>query len=81
MLKRLLLKLTQKYLIPTLKFEIGDVVQHLNGDEMFAVVGIYYDYDLNAHLFITDASAKIFGVNPDFYKKSADMEKIQNANY
>lgn len=80
MLKKLL-KLTQKYLLPEPKFEIGDLVQHENGDEVFAVVGTYYDENLKPHLFITDSNAKIFGVNPDFYKRNTDLEKIYNANY
>jgi len=75
------LKLTQKFLLSKAKFEVGDVVQHIDGDEVFAVVGTYYDDELKAHLFIVDANGKIFGVVPEFYKLSNDIGKIQNANY
>jgi len=68
-------------LIPAPLFNIGDVVQHQNNDELFAVVGTYYDEDLRAHLFITDSNAKIFGVNGEFYKLSSDIGNITRAKF
>lgn len=75
------LKMTQELLLPTPKFKVGDVVQHLNNDEAFAVVGNYYDKDLKYHLFICDESGKIYGVNPNFYKLCGSLEKVIDATY
>jgi hypothetical protein len=81
MFKKILLKLAQRFLMAKPRFAVGDLVQHLDGDEVFAVVDTYYDEQLKAHLFIMDATGKIFGVEPNFYKLSSNVEKIYNANY
>ncbi len=81
MFKKLLLKLAQRYLLAKPRFSPGDLVQHLDNDEVFAVVDTYYDNQLKAHLFIMDSNSKIFGVVPEFYKLSSNLEKIHSANY
>lgn len=76
-----ILNFIQDYVLESPRFKDGDLVQHLNGDEVFAVVGTYYDFNLKPQLFIMDSEHRIYGANSIDYKLATNMEKIQSANY
>lgn len=79
--KQILFKLTKKYLLVPSRFEMGDLVQHMDGDEVFTVAGTYYDQNLSSMILIQNKQGHMFGVAAEFYKQCTDMEKINNANY
>lgn len=80
-MKKLILKLIQKCMLEKAKFRDGDLIQTINGDEVFSVVGTYYDFDLEPQLFIMDVQRRIYGVDPLEYKQCTDVEKINSAGY
>lgn len=81
-MKNLLLKLIQKfYLKDYTKFRGGDLVQHINNEDLiYDVVGIFFTYYLKPQLFIQDSQGYIFGVPIHEYKRVSDIRKI-NAGY
>jgi len=50
------------------KFQIGDIVKHINNDAEVTVEGTYFDINDKPILFVKDAAGKVFGVDPSFYR-------------
>lgn len=59
-MKKLLLKLAQKYLMNKgSKFEVGDAVVHRDFGTKYEVIGIMYNYELKPFFILRDENSEI----------------------
>lgn len=54
MVKKLIRKLTRYSLEKNPNIRVGDLCRHINNDYHYEVIGIYYNVELNAFVFMRD---------------------------
>lgn len=54
--------------------EVGDLVKHLDNDQIYRVSGFYYDNKLEPNLLLKDESGFMFGDKPICYKRYEEVE-------
>lgn len=68
-MKKMLLKLVKKHLLPKVAFDQGDLVKSACGDAVFEVSAVYFNSDLRPVMLIRDGDNRLYSVDPTGYVK------------
>lgn len=68
-MKKLLLNLVKKHLLPEMNFHQGDLVKSAYGEKVFEVSAMYLTEELKPVLLIRDSDNRLYTVDPIGYVK------------